>query len=69
MIRKEEMPAVIHSSVDITDTCNRFVQLANQRGGYDNITVVLAHFSGEAFSPPPEDGKIRHETITEFVDL
>jgi protein phosphatase len=69
MIRKEEMPAVIHSSVDITDTCNRFVQLANQRGGYDNITVVLAHFSGEAFSLPPEDGKIHHETISEFIDL
>jgi protein phosphatase len=69
MIRKEEMPGVIHSAGDLRDACNRFVQLANQRGGYDNITVVLAHFSGEAFPPPPGDGKIQYDIISDFIDL
>ena len=30
-----------HSGVDLSDTANRLVEAANQRGGDDNVTVVL----------------------------
>jgi serine/threonine protein phosphatase PrpC len=32
---------------DLTFLCRRLVELANQRGGEDNITVITARFDGE----------------------
>jgi serine/threonine protein phosphatase PrpC len=69
MIKKQEMASEIQSSSDVKDACNRLVELANQRGGHDNITVILARFSGKEFPPPPADNEIYYQVISEFSDL
>lgn len=38
----------------LADAARDLVDLANARGGPDNITVVLARFEGDALSPPIE---------------
>jgi serine/threonine protein phosphatase PrpC len=47
-VNAEEMRELALAGPTIDDACRRMVALANERGGEDNITVVLAHFSGPA---------------------
>lgn len=69
MVKKQEMASEIHASSDVKDACNRLVELANQRGGHDNITVILARFSGEEFPAPPAEDEIHFQVISEFPDF
>jgi hypothetical protein len=40
------------------------VKIANENGGEDNITVVLAKFTGDGLPEPTEDG-----VQIEYIDL
>jgi serine/threonine protein phosphatase PrpC len=42
----EELRELVILGPTVKDTCRKLVDLANQRGGEDNITVVLAKFEG-----------------------
>lgn len=41
MVRDEEIAAVLGRSLDLAETCRALVDLANEKGGEDNITVLL----------------------------
>jgi serine/threonine protein phosphatase PrpC len=43
----EEIKDVVLASRDLDEACERLVALANDRGGEDNVTVVLAGVSGD----------------------
>jgi protein phosphatase len=43
---------VVASAADLKQACQRLIELANERGGEDNITVVLCQFAGEDLPPP-----------------
>src|SRR5262249_52637445 len=45
-LNQVEMARVVHEAADLKLACRRQIDLANERGGEDNITVVLAQFSG-----------------------
>jgi PPM family protein phosphatase len=47
-LRAEDIRRIIQDSKDdLGAACNMLVEEANERGGEDNITVVLAHFAGD----------------------
>jgi protein phosphatase len=46
---------VIDSKGDLSKACDMLIQEANNRGGEDNITVVLAHFSGDDLEAAESD--------------
>jgi protein phosphatase len=46
-VKKEEIAGIITSSPDLSAACDRLIALANERGGPDNITVVVARFDGD----------------------
>jgi serine/threonine protein phosphatase PrpC len=47
-LRAEDMRRIIHEAKsDLAAACNALVEEANERGGEDNITVVLARFTGD----------------------
>jgi protein phosphatase len=46
---------VLDSKGDLSKACDLLIEEANNRGGEDNITVVLAHFSGDDLEPPASD--------------
>jgi serine/threonine protein phosphatase PrpC len=46
-VRREEIGELIGSHPALPDLCSALIDLANGRGGPDNITVVAARFEGE----------------------
>jgi serine/threonine protein phosphatase PrpC len=51
----EDIRNVVLSSADLTVACHRLVDLAKERGGIDNITVMLGGVDGPL--PPPRVSK------------
>jgi hypothetical protein len=48
---------VVSSSANLKQATERLISLANERGGDDNITVVLCEFVGDEL-PPPAPGRL-----------
>ncbi len=42
LVSDEEMSDIVHSEPEPQQACNRLIERANERGGDDNITVILA---------------------------
>ncbi len=59
---------------DLKASCNGLIKLANERGGEDNITVVIARFEGEGLEeckpedPPKGDFVSRDSSLPDEVD-
>src|SRR5262249_15686011 len=49
-VRDEEMLQIVKASISLDVACRRLVNLANTRGGEDNITVIIARFDGESLN-------------------
>ncbi len=60
-VSDQEIAGLVTEAPSPEAACSRLVSLANERGGPDNITVVIARFSGEGCSPatPDEEVKLR----------
>ena len=55
-LRSEDMRRIIQEAGDdLAAACNQLVDEANERGGEDNITVVLARFTGEELQEASSD--------------
>jgi len=55
-LRNDEMREIVNkSNSDLGAACTALIAAANDRGGEDNITVVLARFSGDELEDPKED--------------
>src|SRR5881409_2757088 len=46
-VKKEEIARIVTSASDLASATDKLIALANERGGPDNITVVLARFDGD----------------------
>ena len=47
LVRREEFAHVVESSPDLPTLCSALIDLANERGGPDNVTVVAVRFDGD----------------------
>jgi protein phosphatase len=47
VVRREEFAQQVASSPDLPTVCSSLIDLANERGGPDNVTVVAVRFDGE----------------------
>jgi serine/threonine protein phosphatase PrpC len=59
LVRREEIGEVIKAHRDLAALCTALIDLANRRGGPDNITVVAARFEGEGL--PAAGGQIGYQ--------
>ncbi len=64
---KEEMAALVAEAADLQEACGKLIALANERGGEDNITVLLARVTGEHLAAP-DDEPIAPELIARAPD-
>jgi serine/threonine protein phosphatase PrpC len=51
---------VIEKSPDLMETCKSLIDLANENGGPDNITVIAARFEGNDLQPPSGTDFVGH---------
>lgn len=50
-VRSEEILRVIDKSESLKEACDSLINLANKRGGEDNITTLVAQFAGGHLKP------------------
>lgn len=67
----EEVNEVLQRWANPKDACRRLVELARERGGEDNITVIVAGFDGEGLPlPDPQEvpvyNRVKGETRRRF---
>jgi protein phosphatase len=56
-VKREEIGEVLATEPDLARACSRLIDLANGRGGPDNITVIIARFDGEGLAPAGAAGE------------
>jgi serine/threonine protein phosphatase PrpC len=52
LVRREEFAQLVQAHPEPQALCSALIDLANGRGGPDNITVVTAHFEGDGLPMP-----------------
>ncbi len=55
VVKREEFAQMVAQSPDLPSLCSALIDLANERGGPDNVTVVTARFDGEGL-PAADSG-------------
>jgi protein phosphatase len=64
---QDEIARIVHEAEDFKSACQRLIDLANDRGGEDNITVVVAQFSGNGLTMPANNS-IEPESLARSPD-
>jgi protein phosphatase len=54
-LRLEDIQNIVADNKDLSEACDELIAEANNRGGEDNITVILARFSGHELQEPAGD--------------
>jgi len=62
-VGKDEIARVISEEDDLVSACKRLIDRANEAGGPDNITVILARFEGERLEPPGTTDEVGHRVF------
>jgi protein phosphatase len=57
-VSPDELREAATSAESLTEACSALIQKANDRGGEDNITVILARFDGESLHTASETSSI-----------
>jgi protein phosphatase len=60
ILRKDEISETVAGAQDPAAGCEALVAAANDRGGPDNITVVIAALAGEGLAPPSPLDAVGH---------
>ena len=76
-VKKEEIAQTVSQATDLATACDKLIALANERGGPDNITVVMARFDGDGLRSSAPQEEVGHqiyplidtETSTEPVPI
>ena len=63
LVRREEFASLANQHADPQALCASLIDLANARGGPDNITVVTAHFEGDGLPVPDGVEGVGYQTF------
>jgi protein phosphatase len=61
-VTREEIAAIVaQPDKELVALCSELIDLANERGGPDNITVLIARFDGANLRPPEGEDEVGHK--------
>jgi serine/threonine protein phosphatase PrpC len=52
LVKSDDMLGIVTGATDLVAACKELIDLANQRGGPDNITCIVARFGGDGLPQP-----------------
>jgi protein phosphatase len=62
-VKKEEIAHQVSQTRDLQAVCDRLVALANERGGPDNITIVVARLDGDGLRAAAQAEEVGHQVF------
>ncbi len=70
LVKRGEFSEMVRENGDLPSLCSALIDLANERGGPDNVTVVAARFDGEGLSEPASADETGYQVyhVTEDQD-
>jgi len=60
-VKKEEIARIAAEAPNLIAVCDRLIALANDRGGPDNITVVVARLNGDGLRTAAQTEEVGHQ--------
>jgi serine/threonine protein phosphatase PrpC len=66
MVRDDEMQNIVSTAPGLDAACAKLIALANERGGVDNVSAVLAAVDGEGLPAANRESRISVETLQPF---
>jgi PPM family protein phosphatase len=61
-VKREEIAEIVSDSTnDLVAICGELIELANARGGPDNITVIVARLGGDTLDEPKTEDQVGHQ--------
>ncbi|MEO8562841.1 MAG: Stp1/IreP family PP2C-type Ser/Thr phosphatase [bacterium] len=67
-VKTDEIARTVTEERDLTAACKRLIDRANENGGPDNITVIVARFEGDALRRPSAQEHVGHRVFPLSVD-
>lgn len=64
LVRRDEIGRLVAEDRNLEEVCVDLIALANDRGGPDNVTVLLARFEGPGFLDPDEGDHMGHQSFS-----
>ena len=62
-VKIDEIARVVTEQNDLMVVCKSLIDLANENGGPDNITVIAARFAGDGLAAPASGDSVGHRTF------
>jgi protein phosphatase len=62
-VTKDDIAKIVREQPDLTSACKSLIDLANARGGPDNITVIVARFDGAGLREPERADEVAHRVF------
>ena len=62
-VKIDEIARVVTEQPDLMVVCKSLIDLANENGGPDNITVIAARFAGEGLTAPVSGDNVGHRAF------
>jgi hypothetical protein len=63
-MRASDIAEVVSNEPDLVQVCKQLIDLANENGGPDNITVIAARFEGDGLSVASNGESVGHRVYT-----
>ncbi len=61
LVQKDDMLRVVRATSDLVEVCRELIDLANSRGGPDNITCIVARFGGDGLVTADGSEAVGHQ--------
>ncbi len=62
-ITKDDINTVLGAEKDLVTACKKLIDIANENGGPDNITVILSRFEGEGLPESGDEDDVGHRVF------